>query len=159
MGRVRATEHVIEEERFLRRGGIRFRQILDRLIGHIGDQVVAGLPDPREDRGMISEEIGRPLIGFTAHEPIEVLEAHPAGPLVEWSSQAVEIGRRVMILAEPRRGVAVLLKDLADGRLVLGNDTVVARVAGGLFGDHTKTRRVVVAAGDQGRSRGRAKRS
>ena len=99
-----------------------------------------------------------PLVGLTAHEPVEVLEAHPAGPLVEGSSQAVEIGRRVMVLAEPGRGVAVLLKDLADGRFVLGNDAVVARVAGGLLGDHTKTRRVVVAAGDQGRARGRAER-
>ena len=55
MRRVRATGHVIEEERLLRRGGIQFRHILDRLIRHIGDQVVAGLPDPRDrsryDRG------------------------------------------------------------------------------------------------------------
>src|SRR4029453_16599647 len=99
---------------------------------------------------MIAEEIGRPLIGLAAHEPVEVLEAHPTRPLVEGSSQAVEIGRRVMVLAEPGRGVAVLLKNLADGSLVLGNDAVVARIAGGLLGDHTKTRRMVVAAGDQG---------
>src|SRR4030095_12428694 len=145
--RVRTSWHIVEEKGLLWRGGIQIRQILDCLVGHIGDQVVAGLPDPREDGGMISKEIGRPLIGFTAHEPVEVIETHPARPLVEGSSQAVEIGRRVMVLAEPGRGIAVLLKDLADGAFVLCNDAVVARVTGGLLGDHTKTRRVMVAAG------------
>src|SRR5262249_36772929 len=104
-------------------------------------------------------EIGRPLIGFPAHEPVEVLEAHPTGPLVVGSSQAVEIGRRVVVLAEPGRGVAIVPQDRADGHFILGNDTVVARVAGGLLGDYTKTRRVMVAPGDQGRARGGAKRS
>src|SRR5438876_485890 len=120
MRRVRTAGHIVEEKRLLRRGGIQIRQILDCFVGHIGDQVVAGLPDPREDRGMIAEEKGGPLIGFTAHEPVEVIEAHPARPLVEGSSQAIEIGRRVMVLAEPGRGVAVLLQYLADGRFVLG---------------------------------------
>src|SRR6476659_6813747 len=130
MRRVRTARYIVEEKRLLRRGGIQFRQILDCLIGHIGDEVIAGLPDPREDWGMIAKEKGCPLIGFTAHEPIEVIKAHPAGPLVEGSSQAVEISRRVMVLAEPGRGVAVLLEDLADGGFVFGNDAVVARVAG-----------------------------
>src|SRR4029077_13939899 len=107
---------------------------------------------------MISEEIRGPLFGFTAHEPVEVIETHPAGPLVERSSQAVEIRRRVMVLAEPGRGIAVLLEDLADGRFVLGNDAVVARIAGGLLGDHTKTRRVMVAPGNERGARWRAKR-
>src|SRR4030095_3518929 len=112
----------------------------------------------REDRGMIAKEKGCPLIGFTAHEPVEVVKAHSARPLVEGSSQAVEIGRRVRVLADPGRGIAVLLEDLADRGFVLGNDTVVARVAGGLLGDHTKPRRVMVAPGDQGRARGAPKR-
>src|SRR5262245_31393078 len=105
---------------------------------------------------MILKEIGRPLIRFTAHEPVEVLETHPAGPLVEGSSKAVKIGRRVMVLTEPACGVAILLQDLANGGFVLCNDAVVARVASGLLGDHTKTRRVMVAAGDQRSARRRA---
>src|SRR5207237_9799522 len=126
---------------------------------HVGDQVVSRFPDPRVDGGMRAEEIGRPLVGLTAHEPVEVLEAQPTGPLVKGAGEAIEIGRRVMVLAKPGRGVAVLLKDLADGGFVLGNDAVVTRVAGGLLGDHTKTRRVMVATGGQGRTRGGAERS
>ena len=82
MRRVWYRRYVIEKERLLRGGGIQFRQILDCFVGHIGDQVVAGLPNPREDRGMIAEEIGRPLIGFTAHEPVEVPKPIPLG---HWS--------------------------------------------------------------------------
>src|SRR4029077_18397249 len=63
-----------------------------------------------------------------------------------------------MILAEPACGVAIVSQYRANGRFVLGNDAVVARVAGGLLRDHTKARRVMVAAGDQGRTRGRAER-
>src|SRR5262249_46235411 len=107
---------------------------------------------------MIAEEIGRPLIGFTAHEPVEVIEAHSARPLVEGPSQAVEIRGRVMVLTKPGGGVAVLPENLANGGFVLGNDAVVARVAGGLLGDHTETGRVMVAPGDEGCARGRAKR-
>ena len=77
MRRMRAAGHVIEEERLVRRSGIQLLHVLDRLVRHIGGQVVAGLPDPRKDLGMIAEEIGRPLVGLTAHEPIEILEAHP----------------------------------------------------------------------------------
>ena len=107
---------------------------------------------------MIAEKIGRPLVGLTAHEPIEVLEAHPARPLVEGSGQAVEIGRGVVVLAEPRCGVAVLLENLADGGAVLVDDGVIARVSRGLFADHAEAHRVVVAAGDQRRARRRAER-
>ena len=89
MRRVRTTGHVIEEERLVRRGRIQLVHILDGLVRHIGDQVVAGLPDPRIDLGMIAEEIGLPLIGLAAHEPIEILKAHSAGPLVEGAGETV----------------------------------------------------------------------
>ena len=72
------------------------------------------LADPRKDLGVIAEQVGRPLVGLAAHEAVEVLEAHADRPLVERPGHAVLIGRRVVILAEPRRGVAVVLEDLAD---------------------------------------------
>ena len=82
MRRVGAAGHVIEEERLVWRGGVQLLHILDRVVGHIGGQVVAGFPDHGK-MGMIAEEIRRPLVGLAAHEPIEILEAHAAGPLVE----------------------------------------------------------------------------
>ena len=158
MRRMRAAGDVIEEERLVRRGGIQPLHVPDRLVRHVGGQVVIRLPDPRIDLGMIAEEIGRPLVGFAAHEPIEVLEAHPAGPLIERAGQAVLIGRRVVVLAEPRGRVAVVPENRADGGLVLGDDAVVARISRGHFGDHAEAHRVVVAAGDERRARRRAER-
>jgi hypothetical protein len=46
----------------------------------VGDQVVAGFPDPQKNLGMIAEEVGRPLIGLAAQEAVEVLEARPERP-------------------------------------------------------------------------------
>ena len=63
-----------------------------------------------------------------------------------------------MVLAEPRRGVAILLQDFADGRVLRPDDGVVAWIAGGLLGDHAEAHGVMVAAGDQRRPRGRAQR-
>ena len=63
-----------------------------------------------------------------------------------------------MVLAEPRGGVAVVQQDAADGGLVLGDDAVVAREAGGLLGDHAEAGRVMVAPGDQRGARRRAER-
>ena len=63
-----------------------------------------------------------------------------------------------MVLAEPRRGIAVVLEDRADGRVVRTDDRVIAREARRQLGDHAEAHRVVVAAGDQRRARGRAER-
>jgi len=53
----------------------------------------------------------------------EVVETHPGGPLIEWTGLARLIFRPVAILAEPRRGIAVVLEDRSDRRLVAGHDT------------------------------------
>lgn len=63
-----------------------------------------------------------------------------------------------MIFAVPGRGVAVRLEDLADGRFVLGDDAVVAGIAGRSLADHAETHRVMIAPGDKGRPRRRAQR-
>ena len=91
-------------------------------------------------------------------EAVEVLEAHAGRPLVERPDLAGGEGRRVVILAEPGGGVAVVQQDPADGGLVLGDDAVVAGEAGGLLGDHAEAGRVVVAAGDERGPRRRAER-
>ena len=64
---------------------------------------------------MILEQIGRPLVGLAAHEPVEILEAHSRRPLVVRPGDAVLKAGRVVLLAEPRRGIAVLLQDFTDG--------------------------------------------
>ena len=116
--RMGAAGHVVDEERLVGRGGIELSHVLDRLVRHVGGQVVAGLADPGEDLGGVLEQVRRPLVGLAAHEAVEVVEAHADGPLVEGPGRAVLIARRVVVLAEPGRGVAVLLQDLADGGVV-----------------------------------------
>ena len=66
--------------------------------------------------------------------------------------------RRVVVLAEPRRGVAVLAQDAADRGVLRTDIRVVARVAGRQLRDHAEADLVVVAAGDQRGARGRAER-
>ena len=106
--RVASAGNVIDEERLVGRHGVELLHVLDRLVRHVGGEVVAGLADPREDLGVIAEQIRRPLVGLAAHEAVEVVEAHPRRPLIEWARHAVLEARRVVVLAEPRCGIAVV---------------------------------------------------
>src|SRR5206468_12955003 len=123
---------------------------------HRGDEVPFGIADVRIDRGRVPKEVRLPLIRVAADEPEEVLEAHPARPLVERSGLARLEGWRVVVLPEPGRRVAVVPEDRADRRLLLRDDAVVAGEARRLLRDHAEAHRVVVAPGDEGRAAGRA---
>ena len=56
MRRVRAAGDVVEKERLVGRGGVQPLHVLDRLVRHVGGEVVAGLSDPRKDLGVIAEQ-------------------------------------------------------------------------------------------------------
>ncbi len=108
-----------------------------------------GLPDPGENLREVLKEVGRPLVGLAAHEAVEIVEPHPVRPLVEWAGRTVLVARGIVVLAKPGCRVAILLEDRADGGVVDADDAVVARIAGGLFGNDAEADRVVVASGDQ----------
>ena len=78
------------------------------------------------DRRGVAEQVRLPLAGVTADEAIEVLEAHAGRPLIERAGLARLPVRRVVVLAEPGRAVAVVQQDPADRRVVLADDAVVA---------------------------------
>ncbi len=107
---------------------------------------------------MVAEQPRRPLVGFAAHEAVEIVEAHARGPLIERTRGRIGVSGGVVVLAEPRGGVAVILQDVADRGVVRTDDRIVARKAGGLLGDHPEARRMVVAPGDQRGARRRAER-
>ena len=132
-------------------------QVGARVVRHVRGQIGAGLSDPGENLGGVPEQIRRPLVALAAHEAIEVVEAHADGPLTERSRHTVLIARRVVVLAKPRGGIAVLFQDRANGGTLRSNDAVVTRIAGRLLRNDAKADRVVVTAGDQRRSRRRAK--
>ena len=87
--RVGAAGHVIDEERLVRRGRVQVAHVLDGLVRHVGGEVVVLPADPRENLGVIAEQVGRPLVGLAAHEAVEILEAHARRPLVEGAGRAV----------------------------------------------------------------------
>ena len=133
-------------------------QPVDRVVRHRGGQVPAGMADIRVDRRGVAEQVRLPLAGVAADEAIEVFEAHAGRPLIERPGLARRPGRRVVVLAEPGRAVAVLQQDAADRGAVLADDAVVAGKARRRFGDHAEADRMVVAAGDQRRPGRRAQR-
>src|SRR5262245_43493351 len=120
----------------------------------VGDEIVAGLHDPGKNLRRVAEEVRRPLVALAAHEAIEVVEPHADRPLVEGTGDIDPITGRIVVLAKPRCGIAVLPQDRADGRVLRPDDGVIAGIAGGLLGHYTKACRVMVAAGDQRRTRG-----
>src|SRR6266566_4794706 len=63
-----------------------------------------------------------------------------------------------MLLAEPRRRIAVLLQDFADSGVLRPDDGIVARIAGRQFADHTRADRMMVASRDKRGTRGRTER-
>src|SRR5580700_7243255 len=125
-----ATGYVVEEELFLRIEVIHLLQILNGIVRHRRRQVPAWLPNVGIDSGGVAEQVGLPLAGVAANEAVEILETHPDGPLLERAKLTCLIGGRVVVLAEPRCGVAILLQDLADSGRIGGNDAVVAGKSG-----------------------------
>ena len=92
--------------------------MLDSVVRHASGEVVAGLLEPRENLGVVAEQIRHPLVAFAAHETVEIFKAHATRPLVERARGVDLIARRVVVLAKPRCGVAVNLQDGADGGVV-----------------------------------------
>ena len=158
MRRVGAAGNVVAEERLIRGNLVELIHPFDGIVRHGSGQVPARLAHVGINRRGVTEEVRLPLAGVAADEPVEILEAHADGPLVEWTDLARSEGRRVVVLAEPRGGVAVFLENLADGRYILRDDAVVAREPRGLFRDHAKARRVMIAPGNERRARRRAER-
>src|SRR5271170_5821498 len=100
-----------------------------------------------------------PVVRIASEKPVEVLEPEPAGPLVEGAIRAFQPVRNQMVLAKPRRVVAIANKNVADGARTLGQERVVARIPAGELGDIDETDAVVVAPSQQSSPRGRAKSS
>ena len=158
MRRVRGAGRVLDEDRLAGVGLVDARDVVDGVVRHAGDKVPARLALEGIDLGGVAEQIRLPLVGIAAHKAVEILEAQACGPLVEGPDLAGGKRRGVVVLAEPRRGIAVIEQNPPDGGLVLGDDAVVARETRGLLGDHAEARRVMVPPGDERGPRRRTQR-
>src|ERR1700757_4397766 len=94
-----------------------------------------------------------PLAGVAADKAIEIIKAHAVRPLIERPGLARLIRWRVVVLAEPRRGVSVFLEDRSDGAFLDRDDRIVTREPRRYFADHPEADRVMVSARDQCRAR------
>ena len=150
MRRMGSAGHVIEEERLVGIGLVDAVHPIDSVVGHRGNQVpfTRRLACERIDLRGVAEQVRPPLVGIAADETVEIIETHAVRPLGERPGLAGLVGRGVVILAEPRRRIAIVAQDAAYGGIVHADDTVVAGVAGGLFGYHAETDRVVIAPGE-----------
>ena len=158
MRRMRAARDVIDEERLVGRDLLQLLHVLDRLVGHRRGQVPAGIALEGVDGRRVAEQVRLPLAGVAADEAVEILEAHPDRPLIERPGLARLVGRRVVVLAEPRGRVAVVLQDRADRAVFLADDRVVPGKPRRDFAHDPEAGHVMVASGDQRRPRRRAER-
>ena len=153
MRRVCTARHVINEERFVRRNLLELFHVLDRIVSHRCRQIPTGLPLKRIDGRRVAEQVRLPLAGVAADEPVKILEAHTDRPLMERTRLARLIKWRVVILAEPRRRIPVLLENLTNRSAIPLDDRVVTRKSRRRFAHDTKAGYVMVAASDQRRAR------
>src|SRR5262249_2861750 len=158
MRRMAASGNVVAEEGLAGVYLVDSVQPLDGIVRHGSGKVPARFAHVGINRRGVAKQVRLPLAGVAAHEPIEILEAHADGPLVKRPGLACRKGRSVVVLAEPRGGIAVLLENLADGSYVLWDDAVVAREARGGFRDYAEAGRVMIATRNERRPRRRAKR-
>src|SRR5208337_4701320 len=99
--RMSATRYVIQKEWLVGCGRVQIAHVPDGVVRHVGREVVTRFADPREYLRMVAKEVGRPLIGRTAHKTVEILKTHPDRPLFERHGRAVLIGGRFMLFAKP----------------------------------------------------------
>ena len=157
---MRAARRVVKKKRLVRVRRVGPAQVVDRLFGHRGGQVpgALGLAPPREDRRVVAEQIRGPLVGLADRKAVEILEAIARRPLVERTDLGRVPCRRVVVLPEPGRRVAILDQDSPDRRPVLRDGGVVAREPRRSLGDHAEAHRVVVPPADRGGASRRAQR-
>src|SRR5262249_27385883 len=98
-----------------------------------------------------------PLVSVAADESVEILEAQPSGPKVEGAGLTRLPVGHVVILAKPRGVPTVLLEHLRHRPAALRHYRVVSGEPRPELRDHTRGARVMVASGDQRRTRRRAK--
>ena len=154
---VRGAGGEVGEERLVRGQRLLAPDPLDGLVRHVGGEVVVRVVRHLDLDGAVVDQ-RRPLIGLAADEAVELVEAGMRGPAIERSGHADFPRRRLVILAEGGRAVAVLAQDLGQRRDALRPRPGVARERGRHFHDRARVVRMVVAAGQEGHARRRAER-
>ena len=147
----------VDEEWFVRRKGLLVLDPADRLVRHIGHQVIAWIMRNLDPRKILVQRRDI-LVGLAAHEAVELVEAGAGRPEGGGAGGADVPGRRLVPLAKRRRAVTVQPQRLGKWGNAVRTHAGVARESGGGFGDRAQVVDVVVTAGEQGRPCRRAQR-
>ena len=144
-------------ERLVGRQGVLRAHPLDRLVRHVGREVIVGRPLMLDARHAV-EDCRRPLVGLAADEAVELVEARPGRPAIEGAGRRDFPGRRLVVLAEGGRAVAVHAQDLRERRHALRPDARIAGEGRRQLHDRAGIVDVVIAAGEQRDARRAAER-
>ena len=155
--RMRRAGRVIDEERLVRRHRLLRLHPVDRLVGHVhGEVVVLHLRRVDLDRAVVDERV--PLVGLTADEAVELVEALVRGPAVERARDAGFPGGGLVPLAERAGTVAIEPQHLRQRRHAVRILPGVAGEGGRALHDRAGIHGVVVPSGLERVARRRAQR-
>ena len=157
--RVRGAEAQMQVERL---GGVDLLDVgdeLDRLVDQVLAEVVTLLGRARRlHLVVVVHQVRIPLAGVTAEEAVETLEAAPQRPPVERACARLLVARRQVVLPDHEGAVAVLEEHLGQEAVLERHDAVVPGIAARQLRDGGHRVAVMVAAGDDARTAGRAQR-
>ncbi len=159
MRRMRCAVGHVGKEGLVGRHHVEALHPRNHLVGDVLGEVIALFGRLRRlDRCRTVEQGRRPLVGLATNKAVELLEALAGRPAVEWTRHA-DFPRRCLVgLANTPGAVAVEPQHLGDGGYRVGSYAVVARSTGSHFSHRADSGRVMVAAGQQRDSSGRAQR-
>jgi hypothetical protein len=131
----------------------------DRLIDEIfGEVIAAFISAGQRDAGIVADQLRRILIGLRIHEAIVAIEPAPERPAVEWTRGTGLGQRRDVPFAEHVVAVAVRPQHLGDGAGFACDLAAIARIAAVEIGEAADADGVMIASGQQCRTRRRAHR-
>ena len=140
----------VSQPRLVGSNGVKHLNPGDSVVRHVVIEEIILLVVRRFDRLDALKDGGCPLTGITADEPIEVFESQACGPKVKRTGLTVLPVRHIVVLAVPRRAVAILPKHLRERADTLRHEGVVAGEACASLHDDSGIRRVMIAARQQG---------
>ena len=156
---VRRAGAEMQEERLVRGHLLGVGDEGDGVIGQVLGQVIALRRATRRlHLVVVVDQLGIPLAGVAAQEPVEAVETAPERPPVVGPGGGLLLGRHQMPLADHVGVVAVLLQHLRQETVLERDVAVITRIAGRQLGDRRHPVGVVVAAGDHARARRRTQR-
>ena len=157
MRRVHGAGSEIEKERLIRCDLLGIGDEGDSLVDEVFCEVIAFLGSLlRLDLMVVVDELGVILVGVTAQEAVEALEASAQRPAVIGPCRRRLMRRGQVPFADSVGVVALLQEDFREKTVLKGNHPIAAGKTGGAFGDAGQAIRVMVASGEQARAGGGA---